>query len=111
MLSIDHCRRILGTGCRLSDDELEQRLLDAFIYKQAISQETFQEQSNRLETEISSLRIQINDGQADDLDVEAVLEFARYFVAHAAEFALAAPLDQRQRFQRVLCAEGIPVSE
>ena len=88
-----------------------QRLLDVFIYKQAIDQETFQEQMNKLEAGISSLRIKANDGQTDDLDIERVVQFAQGVVSNAIQFWQVSPLDQKQRFQRVLCPEGIAVTE
>ena len=86
-----------------------QRLLDVFIYKQAISQETFQEQLGRLETEIGSLRLDADD-HGDEFEIKAVLQFAQSMFTNPVEFWQTASLDQRQRFQRVLCPEGIAVT-
>ena len=105
--------RELAAARRRQITELEgqrQRLLEVFIYKQAINQETFQEQLDRLEAEIGSLRIDAEDDQADDLNVKAVLQFAQRMLSNPVEFWQAAPLDQKQRFHRVLCPEGVAVT-
>ena len=96
---------------RLKELELRrQRLLDVFIYKNAISQDVFQDQSSKLESDIAALRAEVNDGQTDELDMEAVLEFAQQMMADAVRFWQSAPLDQKQRLQKVLSPGGIKVS-
>jgi hypothetical protein len=65
---------------------------------------------DRLEAEIGSLRIDADAGAADDLEIDAVLQFAQRMLLNPVEFWRTASLDQRQRFQRVLCPEGIAVS-
>ncbi len=87
-----------------------QRLLDAFIYKQAISQEVYQEQVSRLETEIACARHEAAQ-TAEELDVEAVLEFVGQVIPNAADYWRRLPLDQKQQFQAVLTPSGIVVSE
>jgi len=105
--------RELAAGRQRQIAELEkrrQRLVDAFVYKQAIDQKMFQDQLDKLEAEIGSLRIDADDGQADDLEIKAALQFAQRVLANPVEFWQAAPLDQKQRFQRVLCPSGIVVT-
>jgi DNA invertase Pin-like site-specific DNA recombinase len=105
--------RELATACQRRLTELEgcrQRLVEAFIYKQAISQEVFQAESSRLDAEIASARIEATV-TADGLDVTAVLQFAGQVMLDPAQFWQALPLDQKQRCQRVLFPEGITVTE
>jgi len=107
-----HTRELVA-GRQRQIAELEkrrQRLVDAFIYKQAIDQKMFRDQLENLEAEIGSLRIDADDGQADDLEIKAVLQFAQRMLSNPVEFWQAAPLDQKQRFQRVLCPNGIAVT-
>jgi len=84
--------------------------MEAFIYKQAITQEVFQKESDRLETEIVSARVEAA-ATVDDLDVAAVLQFAGQMMLNAAEYWRKLPLDQKQRFQQVLLPDGITVLE
>ena len=60
-----------------------QRLLDAFIYRQAISQEVYQQQLDRLEGDLGVLRIDADTEASDQMDMEAVLQFAQQTVSNA----------------------------
>ena len=91
-------------------EKRRQQLNEAFIYKQAISQAVFQEECARLEAEIASARIEATVA-VDDVDVEEVLEFAAQVMSNPAQFWQRLPLDQKQRFQRVLLPDGIAVTE
>jgi DNA invertase Pin-like site-specific DNA recombinase len=105
--------REMAAACQRRLSELEgcrQRLMEAFIYKQAITQEVFQKESDRLETEIVSARVEAA-ATVDDLDVAAVLQFAGQMMLNAAEYWRKLPLDQKQRFQQVLLPDGITVLE
>ena len=43
----------------------------------------------------------------DELDIEAVLNFATHAIADASRFWSVATLDQRQRFQKILFPKGL----
>jgi len=87
-----------------------RRLLDAYLYKQAISEEVFKQESSRLETEIAQASIDATLA-AEDLDVGAALDFACQLVTEAADVWPKLPLDQKQRLQKVLLPDGIVVGE
>jgi serine phosphatase RsbU (regulator of sigma subunit) len=46
-----------------------------------------------------------------ELDVEAVLEFARHLILNASQMRIQASLDQRQRLQAVLFPEGLTYAD
>ena len=108
-----HARDLVAAHQRriASLEERRQRLLDAFIYQQAITQEIYQEQSTKLEAEIAAARIEAATIPSDDVDIAAVLKFAEQMVLNATQFWRESPLDQKQRFQRVLFPAGITVDE
>ena len=72
------CRRSLRAL-----EEQKKRLVDAFVYKQAIDEETYKSELDRLRAEITVTRIERNDSELDALDVETVLEFAEHVVLNA----------------------------
>ena len=84
--------------------------MEAFIYKQAISELVFKQESNRLESEIAGARVEATIA-TEDLDVNAVLDFAGKVILNAAEIWRELSLDQKQRFQKVLIPDGIVVGE
>lgn len=52
-----------------------------------------------------------NAKRKDELDIEAVLDFAERVAMNAARLCLEADLPQRQRFQSLLFPEGLKVTE
>ncbi len=52
-----------------------------------------------------------HDERRDELDIEAVLDFAERVSLNASRLWLEASLDQRQRFQAFLFPEGLKVQE
>ena len=97
-------------GVSSSKDTLEEqkkRLVDAFVYKQAIDEETYRNELDRLRAEITVTRIERNDSELDALDVETVLEFAEHVVLNARRMWSEFPLQHRRRMQKVLFPEGL----
>ena len=88
-------------------EEQKKRLVDAFVYKQAIDEETYKNELDRLRAEITVTRIERNDSELDALDVETVLEFAEHVVLNARRMWSEFPLKHRRRMQKVLFPEGL----
>ena len=88
-------------------EEQKKRLVDAFVYKQAIDEETYKSELDRLRAEITVTRIEHNDSELDALDVETVLEFAEHVVLNARHMWNEVPLQHRRRMQKVLFPEGL----
>jgi len=88
-------------------EEQKKRLVDAFVYKQAIDEETYKSELDRLRAEITVTRIERNDRELDALDVETVLEFAEHVVLNARRLWSEFQLKHRRRLQKVLFPEGL----
>lgn len=88
-------------------EEQKKRLVDAFVYKRSIDEETYKSELDRLRAEITVTRIERNDSELDALDVETVLEFAEHVVLNARRMWSEFPLQHRRRMQKVLFPEGL----
>ena len=65
------------------------------------------QQRDKLEEEITLAKLRLKDAQLDEVDIEAVLNFAETFLLNTARIWMEMSLEQRQRFQKVLFPEGI----
>ncbi len=74
-------------------EEQKRRLVEAYVYEQAIDQETYRKELARIGEELSLVRVEHNANAVDSLDVEAVLEFAEYVVLNARRLWQEFPLD------------------
>jgi site-specific DNA recombinase len=89
----------------------KDQLLDAFIYQKVIDEATYKDQLNKLNEALLMAEIDQHDERRDELDIEAVLDFAERVSLNASRLWLEASLDQRQRFQSFLFPEGLKVQE
>ncbi len=87
--------------------ERKNRLFEAFVYEKTINQETYQEQLDRLNEQITLVQTELHDAELDVLDVEGVLGFAEHLLTNAARLWSEFRLDQKQRFQHVLFPKGL----
>lgn len=53
--------------------------------------------------------MELRDAQADEIEIEAVLDFAEMILLNASNLWKAAPAEQKQRLQRVLFPEQSPI--
>ena len=88
-------------------EEQKKRLVEAFVYQQAIDEETYKSELDRLRADITVTRIERNESELDALDVETVLEFAEHVVLNARRMWSEFPLKHRRRMQKVLFPEGL----
>jgi site-specific DNA recombinase len=106
-------RRDLAAARARRVTELEtrrQRLLDGYL-EHVISAETFKEQSDKLEPELATVRTELAEIQLEELNIKELMEFTGQLVLDAGRFWRELPLDQKQRFLRVLTPDGIAVDE
>ena len=89
--------RLLDRKNKLFDLRLDGKLDEA----------SFDEQLERLQDQIGELRLQLAEAQAEELDVEAMLDFAEYALRNAARLWQGFDVHQRMRFQRLLFPEGL----
>jgi hypothetical protein len=97
---------------RLAD--LRQRkelLVEAFVYKKQLDQETYQEQLDKLTEEITFAQIEEKDAELQEIDVEAALAFAKYVLGNAARLWAESNPDQKQRLHQLLFPAGVQYSD
>ncbi len=91
-------------------DELKSRkddLVEVFVFKKAIDQQTYQEQIEKLNEAISSAELDLNGAEMEDFDVEEVLSYSQFVVQNAPRLWEQAGLEQKQRLQKVLFPRGV----
>lgn len=91
--------------------ENKSKLEEAFVYQRAINQETYQEMRTKLTEELTLAEIELRDAQAEEIEIEAVLDFAEMVLTNASNLWKAAPSEQKQRLQQVLFPKGVTYSE
>ncbi len=85
----------------------KDRLVEAFVYKQMIDEETYGEQLHKLNEEMTLAQLEQQDAGLDALDVKAVLGLAEHLLRNAARLWSEFNLDQKQRFQQVLFPQDL----
>jgi site-specific DNA recombinase len=90
--------------------ERKQRVLDAFLHDRVIDKATYQEQASRLDEEITSAQLDLNETDREELNVEAALEFAEEVLSNPGKLWKELPTPQKQRLQKVLFPKGVQYS-
>lgn len=78
------------------------RLDEAYLYEAAVDRDTYDRQRGRLAADLTTAELELSDARLEELDVEAVVEFAVHLATHASTLWLRSSLDQRQRLQQAL---------
>jgi site-specific DNA recombinase len=108
----DHAARRAAAEKKIVDlKRRKEQLVEAFIYQRAIDQTTYQQQLDKLNESMALAEIDQHDERTEELDIEAVLDFAERVSLNAARLWLEANLAQRQRFQALLFPEGLQVEK
>lgn len=89
----------------------KEQLVEAFIYQRAIDQETYKAQLDKLNEGMTLAEMDQHEQRTEELDLEAVLDFAERVALNASRLWLEANLQQRQRLQSLLFPEGLQVRE
>ena len=87
------------TAARRHVDELEQkqaRLDEAFIYRQAIDDQTYRAQRDKLRQELTLAQLQATDATIDKQEVESMLTFAEHVLEHAGALWTMEPCTSRR---------------
>ena len=95
-------------------DELKERkrkLMEAFVFQQAISREDYDQMRLALGEELTAAESRLSDARIDELEVDKVLEFAEGLLLNAADVWLRSSLDQKQRLQQVLFPKGVEYAD
>ena len=88
-------------------EQKKQRLVQAYLYDEVIDEATYRSELVRLRGEMLVARIQRNEIELDELDVEGVLEFAEQVVLNARRMWSEFPMQLRRKMQKVLFPEGL----
>ena len=83
-------------------EERKRRLVDAYVYEQAIDKQTYSTKLVRVSQDLTLVKVEHHGNEVDGLDFEAVLEFAEYVVLNSRRLWEEFPLDLRRRMQKVL---------
>ena len=88
---------------------LERRLqlVDAFVYDKSIDSEIYQEQLSKLQLEIGLKELEVSENRQENLNPESILKSAMFVISNPEMVWKNSPLNQRQRFQRVLFPKGL----
>ena len=90
--------------------ELEQRIRDyhhAFVVEKTIDSEGYKEMVERTRAELTVAKIERNEAQIEESDVEGVLAFAEHVIGNAAALWTNASADDRLALQRALFPDGL----
>ncbi len=85
----------------------KDQLVEAFIFQKVIDEDTYKDQLDKLKESLALAEIDQHDQRSEELDLEAVLDFAEKVSLNASRLWLEANLEQRQRFQSFLFPEGL----
>ena len=93
---------------RLADLERQKkRLVEVYIYQQAIDEDTYRRELLRLDQAIAVAKVEGHGNELDGLDVETVLEFAEHVVVNARRMWSEFDLRKRRHLQKVLFPQGL----
>ncbi len=85
----------------------KERVVEAYLYENALDKETYQRHLGRVEEELTLADLDLYDVKIDEFDIEGTLSFAEHLVSNASRLWIQAGLDQRQRLQKVFFPEGV----
>ena len=91
--------------------ENKSKLEEAFVYRKAIDQDTYNEMRAKLGTDLTLAEMELREAQAEEIEIETVLDYAQMVLTNASNLWKAAPSEQKQRLQQVLFPEGVSYSE
>ncbi len=87
------------------------RLVEAYLYEQAVSEEIYQDQMARIDEAYTLANMRLHDAQVSEIDIEAVIAFAEHLALKADRIWAAGSLEQRQRLQCGLYPNGVKIME
>ncbi len=102
-------REVVNTAKRRQTqlEARKKRLMEAFVYEQAIDRETYNRELGDLDEAITMVNLELHENRLDDLDLEAALGFARHVMTNTYTIWAAADPTQKRRLQRLVFPEGV----
>jgi len=108
----DHAARRAAAERALADlKRRKDQLVEAFVFQKAIDQATYQQQLDKLNEAMTLAELVRHEERTEEIDLEAVLNFAERVALNAARLWLEASLAQRQRFQALLFLGGLQLKK
>lgn len=83
------------------------QLRESFIYRREINKQDFDEEMERLISEIVTAEMQLQNAAMNRIDVNAIVSFAEHFLNNAATLWLESSSDVKQGTQDVLFPNGV----
>lgn len=83
------------------------QLRESLIYRREISKEDYEEEKNRLGSEIVDVEMQLATFATDENDIDAVVGFAKHFLSNAGPLWSEASPEMKLRIQDVLFPSGV----
>ncbi len=87
-------------------EKRQSRLLEAFLYKEAIDDATFRAENQKMRQEKELAEVELRLTEAKALDLDGLLDFAGQLATRAGALWQAAQPDRRLQLQRCLFPEG-----
>ena len=91
--------------------ENKSKLEEASVYQKAIDQATYNAMRAKLTQELTLAEMELHETQAEQIEVETVLDYGEMVLTNASNLWKTAPSEQKQRLQQVLFSEGVTYSE
>ncbi len=88
-------------------EERKQRLVEAFVYQQALDPDTYRREMDRIREEEVMREVELYENRMDELDVEGVLAFAEHVVLNARRLWSEYDPQRRRHLQKVLFPKGL----
>ena len=85
----------------------KDRLVDAFVHRQVLDEETYREQVSRIDRDITVARLERHEADLEALDVEGVVAFAERVLGDLARLWQELGPQQRLKLQGVVFPEGL----
>ena len=92
---------------KLDDLRFRKDRLVEFLLAGRLDQQTYDEQTERLNSEMEAAKEEFASADLECMDVEAVLEFAEKLVKRPKQLWLESSLEQKQRLQAVFFPDGV----
>ncbi|NTU49855.1 MAG: recombinase family protein [Desulfobulbaceae bacterium] len=89
----------------------ERKSIEKLVVKGTFSEETYKRRSAELENEITVKQLELNEAKIDINDIEACLNYCKYFLTHLADLWLSADLDSKQRLQALIFPQKVTYNE
>ncbi len=85
----------------------KERLLEAFVYRGAINQATYQAQLDKLDADLTPVEMERHDAELEGLDVEGLLSYAEHVMLNAGALWRDAEHEHRIRLQAFFFPAGL----